>query len=95
MVFIINSPFKMPYTKYVLNRGFCPFYFITHEIIFLNHGNGTTITYTALGTKMNRFHNFYKSFLTISQNTIKGHFCSFTLAPHKSIFVVLYNDTSR
>ena len=58
MVFIINPPFEMPYTKYVLNRGFCPCYFITHESIFITHDNGTTITYTVLETQINRFHNF-------------------------------------
>ena len=58
MVFIINSPFKMPYTKYVLNRGFCPFYFITHESICITHGNGTTISYTAIGTQITRVYNF-------------------------------------
>ena len=42
----------MAFTQYVLNRGFCPFYNITHESISNTHGNGTTINYTALGTQM-------------------------------------------
>ena len=35
---------------------------------------------------MNRFHNFYKSFLTISQNTIKGHFLFFYFGTTQKYF---------
>ena len=42
----------MAFTHYVLNRGFCPFYYITHESISKTGDKGTTINYTALGTQM-------------------------------------------
>ena len=38
----------MAYTKYVLNRGFCTFYYFTCEGICKTGDNGATITYTAI-----------------------------------------------
>ena len=64
----------MAITHYVLNRCFCPFYYFTHGRIFIYHGNGVTSNYTALGTKINRFHNFISHILQYLKNTIKGHF---------------------
>ena len=67
---------------------FVPFIILHMKVFFINHGNGTTIYYTALWTQITRFPNFLDTKIDKNSNIpLNGPFVLF-IKHHTKLFLL-------